>query len=136
GFEHRQARITRKRDNARVEGTYLGESVTVEADFDHTGKMIEFEAESWCGSRKLGLAALEDLPEPATREIERVLGDTLIRLERPIVTRGSAGKETHYKIRGTVDGWKWEIGVSESGRLLEVEKETSRHQGAVRREAA
>ena len=39
---------------------------------------------------------------------------------------GTRGGEGNYEVEGTAGEWKWEIEVSESGRLLEFEKERRR----------
>ncbi len=123
GFQHRLARITKQRDSARIQGEYQGEPVTVEAEFDPAGTMVEFEVEGRRGARRLGIAAPEELPEAAAREIERVLGDARAEFQRSTMTHGDAAGEPHFEVRGQAGNWKWEIAVSASGRLLEMEKE-------------
>ncbi len=123
GFHHNKVRTTKSGDNARIEGKYLGESVTVEADFDPHGEMVEFEVERWVGARTTGLATLADVPDAALREVERVLGDHHAAFEPRTVKRGESGGEIHYEVKGTSGDWKWEVAVTEAGRLVEIEKE-------------
>lgn len=126
GFEHGTARATKKGDEARVDGSYLGEPVFVEADFDGSGQLVDFEVDGRRSTRARGLADPADLPEAALREIDRVLGEDRGRFERSRITTGTSGDERHFEVKGTAGIWKWEIAVSEAGRLLEVEKERRR----------
>ncbi|MGH0028827.1 MAG: hypothetical protein ACQGVC_03485 [Myxococcota bacterium] len=126
GFVPRLARLTKQRDEARVEGGIGGATFRVEADFDRQGQLVEFEAETRCARRRLGMASADDLPEPAAREIERVLGESASGFRRRSVSHGKAGDEPYYEVEGRDDTWKWEIVVTASGRLLELEKERRR----------
>ena len=126
GFLHKTARTTKNGDNARIAGEYLGESITVEADFDPNGEMVEFEVERWVGARSMRLATLGDVPDVALREVERVLGDAHPAFEVRSVKRGEVGDEVHFEVEGTAGEWKWEVGVTAAGRLVELEKEKRR----------
>ncbi len=123
GFLHRTARASKNGDNARIAGEYLGEAITVEADFDRHGDMVEFEVERRRGARSMHVARLGDVPDVALREVERVLGDAHADFEVRGVKRGEVDGEVHFEVQGTAGEWKWEVGVTDAGRLVEVEKE-------------
>jgi len=127
GYQHRLSRITRDGDDARLQGDYLGKPVRIEGNFDKSGAMIEFEVDTEGSNRAGGGVAPEDLPEPAQREIDRVLGDAQPQFERSRITGGtSSGGESHFEVKGTAGEWKWEIAVSGDGRLIELEREKRR----------
>lgn len=126
GFRPGGARITRRRDEARVHGDYQGRATTIEADFDAAGNLVEFEADAGRGVRARGIAAEGDLPEAARREVDRVLGDEAASFQRSLVTRGTRDGQPHFEVKGRGGDWKWEIAVSADGRLLEVERERRR----------
>ena len=54
------------------------------------------------------------------------LGDTLAQLERTLVKSGTSRDEPCFEVEGRSGEWKWEITVSASGHLLEVEREKRR----------
>jgi hypothetical protein len=123
GFVPGVARITRKGDEVRAEGQYLGEKMRIEADFDAMGRLVEFEAEAPGMRRVEAKIGEESVSAAAREEIERVIGAAGSSLERARYASGRANDEAHFEVRGIADGWKWEVAVSESGRLLEVERE-------------
>lgn len=123
GYEVRKTRLTKKRDDARIEGEYRGERFRVEGELDAAGELVELELDGVGPKRKTGMAGRGDLPEPVLREMERVLGGSSERLDRSVITRGDVGGEPYFEIEGWSGEWKWEIAVSASGRLLEVERE-------------
>jgi hypothetical protein len=123
GFEPQQARITKSGNEARAEGQYHGRGMRIEGEFDRAGKLVEFEADAEGGTRTRGVMAPEELPGAVVGEIQRLLGDTFARLERRLATRGQSGSEEFFGLKGLCDGWKYEVEVSGSGRLLGFEKE-------------
>ncbi len=126
GFRPGEAQITRKGDEARITGDYQGETMRVEANFDRAGALVEFEVDAPRRSRMTGLASPDDLPSAARQEIDRVLGELAASFSPGLVKRGRSGAEALFEVNGVAGRWKWEIGVSESGRLVEVEKERRR----------
>ncbi|MGI9432728.1 MAG: hypothetical protein ACR2PQ_10970 [Myxococcota bacterium] len=81
-FRHEKVRITKRGDEARLSGSYLGEPMSIEADFDPSGSLVEFEAEAHVSKRMSGTVAPEALPAAASQEVERVLGPALPQFER------------------------------------------------------
>ncbi len=123
GFKSRTARITKKRDQVRVEGELDGETLRVEADLDRAGGLVELEVERELGSYQRSRIDDAELPEFVIREMERVLGVDLPRFERRVALGTKRADVPHYVVKGDAGDWKWEIAVGEDGRLLEVEKE-------------
>lgn len=126
GYAHRNARLTRKGDEVRLEGSYLGQDVRIEAELTSGGELIEFEVDGARPVRKLGLADRSDLSDVVAKEIERVLGASIDSLEGFVLTRGRSGSEPYYELDGRDEAWKWEVSVTESGQLLEMEREKRR----------
>lgn len=128
GYQPRLARATRKRNEVKVEGEYLGEPLRVDADFDARGELVEFEVDGPRGSRTRGLASAQDIPAHAAAEIDRVLGNAAAAFQHSVVKTGESAGEPTFEVKGRAGDWIWEIEVSASGRLLEVEKEKRRRQ--------
>lgn len=126
GFVHATARMRRLGDVARLDGDYRGRAVAIEAEFDEAGQMIDFEVDTVGGARTWRTAAIDEVPQAALREIERVLGEAAAAFQRRVVLAGTAGDESHYEVKGLASDWEWEIAVTEGGRLLEVERERRR----------
>jgi hypothetical protein len=126
GLQPRNVRMTKDGDEARLQGEYQGRPLRIEAEFDRNGALIELEVDGEGSTRTTGLAAPEDLPEPAAREIERVLGDALPQFERSVIKTGTSGGQAHFEVEGRARGWKWEIAVGADGRLIELEMEKRR----------
>lgn len=126
GFQPGPARLTKNGDEARAEGTYQGEPIWVEGEFDASGQMIELEAETHRGTRVRAMSSNEEVPASIMGEMRRVLGDAAERFQSRTVLRGTSGDTPFFKVKGLVDGWKWEIAVTTSGQLLEFEKERRR----------
>jgi hypothetical protein len=124
-FQPGTVRITKHRDEVRIAGQVGSESARIEADFDGQGALVELEFDLAGGSRQREVFSGEP-PAPVSAEIDRVLGDARSGFERRVMTRGTAKGEAVYQVKGTTAGWKWEVEVSESGRLLEVEMEKRR----------
>lgn len=122
-FEPQRAVITKKGVEARIEGRYQGRGMVVEGEFDRSGKLVEFEADGEGGMRTRGTLAPEELPGAVVGEVQRLLGDAYSRLEKRLATRGKTGSEDCFGLRGLCDGWKYEVEVCGSGRLLSFEKE-------------
>lgn len=129
GFEPKAAQITRKGDEARAEGDYEGQRMRIEADFDAAGRLVDFEAEAPGARRLESKIAPETLPAIVREEMARVFGQESLAFEAARYASGRADGAMHFEVRGLADGWKWEIAVSESGRLLEVEREAARTRG-------
>jgi len=128
GFRQELARMTKKGDEARLEGEYQGAQVRIEADFDKNGNLLEFEVDGPRAERRRDPDGPTELPAAAAEEIDRVLGEDKPRFERYSLSSGTAGTDTYFKVKGNAGEWKWEIVVTSDGRLLEVEKE-QRHSG-------
>ena len=126
GFQPRGARITKRGDEARVDGECDGESVSVEADFHPAGTLVDFEIELRVAKRVTGQTDEGALPLAARAEVDRVLGKERAAFELRRVLTGSVGGEPLFEVKGTAGDWKWEIAVTGDGRLLEVEKERRR----------
>jgi hypothetical protein len=125
-FQPGTVRITKHRDEVRIAGQVRSESARVEAELDAQGALVELEFDLAGGSLQREVVSGE--PSGAvSAEIDRVLGDARSQFERRVMSRGTAGGEAAYQVKGTAAGWKWEIEVSDSGRLLEVEMEKRRH---------
>ncbi len=60
-FQQSVSHITKNRDEVRVEGNYLGDDVTIEAQFDREGRLIELE---------MGDCRQRDRPTPRVRKRE------------------------------------------------------------------
>jgi hypothetical protein len=125
-FHHERARITKRGDEARLSGKYLGEPMSVEADFDPSGSLVEFEAEVHVSKRMSGTVAPEALPAAASQEVDRVLGPARPQFEPSRVLTGTSRGQDHFEVKGRAGDWKWEIAVSAEGQLLEVDKERRR----------
>ena len=127
GFTPKNARITKQGDEARLAGDYRGADVAVEADFDASGALVDFEIDTRTGVRRLGLADVTDVPNTAQAEIDRVLGPHRANFEPHRIFQGALGDgERAFEAKGYAGEWKWEIEVSATGRLLEVEMEKRR----------
>ncbi len=127
GFTPNGARITKRGDEARVEGDYRGEKISVEADFDAAGELIDFEIDTRTGVRRLGPADADDVPNAAQIEFERVLGPHRASFRTSRIFQGALRDgERAFEMKGFGDDWKWEIEVSATGRLLELEMEKRR----------
>lgn len=70
--------------------------------------------------------AVDDLSGPARTEVERVLGHGVTALERLVVTAGTMDARRCFEVKGLDADWTWEVEVTDTGRLLEVEKERRR----------
>jgi len=127
GFRPGAARLTRLRDEARIEGDRDGERVRIEADFDAAGNLVELEIDTPGHLRGTGSAQLEDLPAAARTELDRLLGDQGPAFEpwRIRVGRTREG-EDGYEVKGRAGEWSWEIELTASGRLIELERERKR----------
>lgn len=123
GFRQELAHLTKKGDEARLEGEYQGGKVRIEADFDANGNLLEFEVDGPHTERRRNSDGPTELPTGAAEEIDRVLGEDKARFERYALSSGTAGADTYFKVKGNAGDWKWEIVVTSDGRLLEVEKE-------------
>ncbi len=88
--------------------------------------MIEGEVDSPRPTRKTGLAAVPDLPEAVVQVFERVLEMPLAELDRCTLTCGTSRDEAFFELNGIASQWKWEVSATETGRLLEVEREKRR----------
>lgn len=119
-------RVTKNGNKATLSGEYKGVAATLEADFDRRGELTEFEFEAVNGSRIRSGIGPEDLPQAARAEIDRVIGADRDAFVETGLTGGTLNGEGNYKISGDVGDWRWEIEVSESGRLLEFEREKRR----------
>jgi len=126
-FTPRQVKLTKQRDEARAEGAYRGASIHVEADFAPDGALVDFEIDTHRGWRKTGLGSERDLPDAARRELDRLLGPDRATFEVSLVKAGAlADGEPAFEVKGRSGDWKWEIELSASGQLLELEKERRR----------
>jgi hypothetical protein len=125
-FQPESIRATESGSDAYLRGDYRGTRASIEADFDAEGNLVEFEFEAVHGSRTRRGIAQGDLPAAVVAEVDRVLGDERARFTQQGQTAGTLNGEGNYKVRGDADDWSWEIEVSESGQLLEVEKEKRR----------
>jgi len=125
-FQPTSVRLTKKRDEARLQGSYLGQRASIEGDFDRSGALVDFEFEASEGSRVRTGIEPNELPERARSRVDALLGDERASFIERRVTGGTVNGEGNYKIVGDADGWSWEIEVSESGTLLELEKEKRR----------
>ena len=126
GFEPGRTLLTKHRDEARARGAYLGAEFAVEADFDPSGRLVDFEAEHRTGKRRTGTASPDSLPLRVREELDRVLGKERGAFEIARAFQGTAGDEPFFEVKGRAGDWRWEVAVTESGRLLEVERELPR----------
>ena len=125
-FQPTSIRITKRQNEARLQGSYLGQRASIEGDFDPSGALVDFEFEASEGARVRTGIEPSELPEPARRRVDALLGDRRASFVERRVTGGSVHGEGNYKIVGDTSSWNWEIEVSESGTLLELEKERRR----------
>jgi hypothetical protein len=129
-FSHTEARITKRGDKARLSGNHRGESVRIEADFDPSGALVDFEVDTGVGARKTGIANLEDVTVAAQQEVDRVLGPHRAEFQTARISQGALQDgERVFEVKGRSGEWTWEIEVSAMGRLLEVEKEKRPRRG-------
>jgi len=135
GYEHRDARWTRNGDEAHAEGQYQGNRVRIQGKFDAMRELVEFEVDNVRSSRTQQIAAVEELPQAALAEIDRVLGDAAVAFQRTIVKAGANAGESHYEVRGRAQNWKWEIAVTAGGQLIEMECEKRRDRRETARSA-
>lgn len=126
-FDPRTIRATRDRDEVRMEGRYGGDAKRIEAEFDPGGELIELEIDAPEHFRMRSPAQVSDLTPQARQEIERITQSAIDTLERIRVKSGTVGYEEHFEIDATHGRWEWEITVSATGRLLELDKERLRH---------
>lgn len=119
-------RLTRNGSHAYLEGDHQGARARVKAEFHQPAGLTELEFNAVSGARSRRRISREELPAGAVGEVERVLGDDLAAFDWYSVTGGTLDGEGNYEVEGTANDWKWEIEVTESGRLLEFEKERRR----------
>lgn len=125
-FQPSTVRLTKNRDEAHVRGEYLGVPASIEAEFNPRAELVEFEFEAVSGSRMRAGISPEALPQAARATVDRVLGPERGAFVETSLTGGTLAGEGNFKIEGDVGDWHWEIEVSESGRLLEIERERRR----------
>lgn len=127
GFAPRRVRLTRERDEARIEGERDGERLRIEARLDAAGELRELEIDTSGGMRKIGAAKLDELPAAARAELDRLLGE---QRDAFAPRRVSAGRtrsgEAGYEVKGRAGDWDWEIELCASGHLIELELEKRR----------
>lgn len=127
GFSPDIARITKQGDRARLAGDFRSGTVVVEADFDARGDLVDFEVDTRTGVRRIGPVDAGDLPNATRIEIDRVLGPHRADFTPRRVFQGALSDgERAFEMKGDAGEWRWEIEVSATGRLLEVEMEKRR----------
>lgn len=127
GFSPHLVRATKRGDEVRIAGDFRGETVAVEADFDAVGDLVDFEIDTRTGVRRIGPVDPGDLPDAARGEIDRVLGPHRAGFTAHRVFQGTLGDgERAFEMNGDAGDWRWEIEVSATGRLLEMEMEKRR----------
>lgn len=125
-FEPRTLRATRNREEVRMEGRYGGDAKNIEVEFDPDGELIELEIDAPEHVQMHGPAQLSELTRQARQEIERITQTPIESLERVRVKRGTVANEDHFEVDAIQGQWDWEITVSATGRLLELDKERLR----------
>ena len=85
---------------------------------------LEFSVPSIASGRRR--ISRDALPPGVVAQVERVLGPDAAVFDWRSIKGGTIGEEGNFEVEGTSGEWKWEVELTESGRLLEVEKERRR----------
>ena len=127
GFVMESGRSIRDRKFV-IKGTYLGRTGRVEVELDRNGVIREFEYEELSGnfsSKSYIACGSTQIPETVHQLAADLLGDQAGRFELHDTMRGKANGEKAYKLKGRTPGLTWEFQVTETGRLIEFEREHS-----------
>lgn len=127
-FQAEQIRLSKDGRHARLRGQRAGHACHVKVDLDRSGEIEEVEFDTRReGSVRRSQIEAADLPEAASREFDRLLGELRDRLTGPRLAGGTLNGVGNYELKGRANGYEWEIEVDESGRLLEYEMERESH---------
>ena len=106
-------------------GSYQNRRAQIEVECHPKGGIREIEFEDLEGETHIlrqRRCNHDELSSTAREQLKLVLGDEAGSFQPHRTQRGDYGNESAFEIDGRSSQWKWEIEVTESGRLLEVEK--------------
>ena len=126
GFEVEQVMKskTELEDKILIRGKYRGEPLEAEIECDSEGNLIEIEGKA-PGMMALSERAecdLADLPPDVVTHVGGLLGEEGGQFKPRWTQSATLGDKSAYRINGKTNSWRWEIEMTESGKLIEFEK--------------
>jgi hypothetical protein len=111
------------------QGAYKGHSGRVEIECDRDGRISEFEFGEGQAVRMTTNntpCEFSEVPRVAMDHLRELMGSETERFQPSRVRRATMKGEVIFDIEGRTPTWEWEIKMTESGRLVELEKEVPR----------